>query len=1218
MKKQGGFTLLEIMLSLMIVGLIASVAGSAIVAGLNGYLAAKENQSLAQKSQLALLRLSRHLSEFVNIPSQSSNAKADSIIIESLSPTSSSTVRTFAIGLDGSQLKIAEDARNTTPDFHNGDVLVDGVSSFTLTYYRDGVPWQPASDPLQRLATIEIRLTFPQRPDNPFVTQVHPRNINSLGGQPTPVTPPDQANYASCFVATAAYGRADHPMVLLLREFRDRYLLTWDGGKALVRAYYSVGPVLASLIQGRPWACGIAQFVLLPFVVFAFFALYFPPGIPIVLCALWFWSRKSRHDVYCPKGVPAMLRDQRGAVLVAVVITMIIFATLGAMMLSFFTTSTFSQLGGSRGMRAFYLAESGFRYAASVYMNAADEATRQTALEGMHNDTFTLGTEGQFNLQVYPYWYQTTALPAGNNLEAKVFGGLPLDAAQYANGWIQIKKPDGNIQYEQIASVTLNPPSGITFTKTSAWQESYPVGCLIYPVTLGVNSSQTFNVNQYGSFISLQADSGYAMFPQRNGMFTVKEQGSDAVRTLSYDELFVDAGSGTYQLRGIRDPAIAPGTTQAVTIPAQSRIVLGKAIRLRSTGLLSAGSAMETKRVVNYIVPVGYIGSAANPKSEYTANWGNLARDWFMGDHTSHIGTQEMAASVDGGGPALHFTAAYTDPSGLNVDSGGCGGGVPAPSIAENTLGFNWAGAGVPLDQEWARAGHFLSYDLQAKMYIDLPNYDVYANGLLFRMDRQANCYGLSFAHRDTLTGIAGCDTQPDNINCSAYRYTPGLSLWRKTYPDQENFGTDKVVDVHGSYTDAPRYCTPSTYALNPDDLSIPSRAIISTLWLTNGAHVKFQTTGTLPTPLVSGEDYYVRKVQVSGVYYYYLFDTVAHAQKVWIDGTSCWTGLIQIQNTGSGTHTILAQKPIWTQLASKETREGWTSGSLQRDYLHLSPKTDSQDDRMRKWITVLVRVKEAPSITFTNGGDASLHRIKVGDIVYQGAVDSPTAIARVSREPVFAYPGSNKTWNGTAQGALILDVIKDSGGSVRPYTFSAGSLYVGGTALATVSAFRPKDNWIQVFVADPDDQTQSPFLKSPNTTPWDPNGVWWECNRKRVLRGEVYWPPDDVLSGGATTITTGNDYFTLVRMYVSDSATVTGFYAETNSSTGQPDMFRILETSSPFITPDSGTFPSDRPEVGLHAYGPSISSSYFDNFAIRFGESAMPAKPGFLQPIQY
>jgi prepilin-type N-terminal cleavage/methylation domain-containing protein len=313
MKKQGGFTLLEIMLSLMIVGLIASVAGSAIVAGLNGYLAAKENQALAQKSQLAMLRLSRQLSEFVNIPNQSSNAGANSIIVESLSPAPISTVRTFAIGLDGSQLKIAEGARGSTPVVSSGDVLVDGVSSFTLLYFGTelsgyGGTWNPASDPLQRLATIQVALVL-ARPDGvtrTFMTQVHPRNINSVGGIASDIAQnaPAMANYPTgCFVATAAFGRDDHPMVLILREFRDRCLLTWDGGKALVRAYYSAGPALASLIEGRPWACGLAQFVLLPFVVFAFLALYFPAGIPIALFALWALFKKSRHNLHFRKGV---------------------------------------------------------------------------------------------------------------------------------------------------------------------------------------------------------------------------------------------------------------------------------------------------------------------------------------------------------------------------------------------------------------------------------------------------------------------------------------------------------------------------------------------------------------------------------------------------------------------------------------------------------------------------------------------------------------------------------------------------------------------------------------------------------------------------------------------------------------------------------------------------------------------------------------------------
>ncbi len=1214
MKKQSGFTLLEIMLSLMIVGVMASVAGSAIVAGVNGYLAAKENQGLAQKSQLAMLRLGRELTEFFNIPSPvGSNATSYSIVIEGHPDASGVNTKIIAIGLDGNEIKVREGDSN----FASGDVLIDGVNSFTLTYYRGGAAWVPGTDSLQLLSAIRVELVL-NRPDGTtqsFSTQVHPRNINSLGGQSSPVEPPGQANYASCFVATAAYGRADHPMVLYLREFRDRYLLTWCGGKALVQTYYSVGPALASLIEGRPWACGLAQFFLLPFVVFAVFALYFPPGIPIALFVLWVLYRKCRHHAFCIKGVPTMLRNQKGTVLVAVIITMVVFAFLGAMMLSFFTTSTMTQVIGNQAVRAYYLAESGYRYAASAYMNASDEDAREAALENLNSRTYTLASEGQFRLDVYPYWYETTADSTDTTVQAKVFGTLPFnDPNQYANADIRIRIPPASLgqpptfRWDRIVNIqTLNSPN-ITFIR--AGTTTVPAGSTIYPVA--ISTSLGTPISQGGSITLDGGRSGFNLFPVRNGMFTVKDSSTNRERALAYSMLVGNT------LTGISDPNAA--TMAPLTISASNpEIVLGKGLRLRSTGILMAGVALETRREINYILPIGYLARTTQDPTEYQANWNNLNTDWFTGVHTSHIGTQEMAANVDGGGPALHFTAAYTDPSGLNVDSGGCGSGVPAPSIAENTIGFNWSGAGVRLDQEWARAGHFLSYDVQTKMYIGLDNYDTYANGLLFRMDRQANCYGLSYHHRDTLSGIAGCDTQPDNINCSAYRYTPGLSLWRKTYPDQEDFGPDKVVDVHGSYTDAPKYCTvvSGSYPLNPDDLSIPSRAIISTLWLTNGARVQFQTTGTLPAPLQTGQNYFVRKVSVSGVYYYYLFDTVSHAQKTYIDGISCWTGLIQISDAGSGTHTILAQKPIWTQLASKETREGWVSGSYQRDYLHLSPKTSSIDDRMRKWITVLVRVKEAPSITFTNGGGAGSYRIKVGDIVYQGTWASPTAIAKVSREPVFTYAGSNKIWNGTAQGALILDVIPG-----RSYTFSAGNLYVesagDSTPIATVSAFRPKDNWVQVFVADPDDQTQSPFLKSPNTTPWDPNGVNWECNRKPVTRGSIYWPPDDVLSGGNTTINASNDYFTLVRMYISDSSTVTGFYAETNNATSQPDILRIRETSAPFITPDSGTFPTDRPEVGLHAYGPVISSTYFDNFAIRFGESVTPATPGFLQPIQY
>ncbi len=57
----------------------------------------------------------------------------------------------------------------------------------------------------------------------------------------------DQASAAggSCFVATAAFGDRMHPDVVTLRRFRDCHLVKCKAGRAFVRFYWRVGPVLA-------------------------------------------------------------------------------------------------------------------------------------------------------------------------------------------------------------------------------------------------------------------------------------------------------------------------------------------------------------------------------------------------------------------------------------------------------------------------------------------------------------------------------------------------------------------------------------------------------------------------------------------------------------------------------------------------------------------------------------------------------------------------------------------------------------------------------------------------------------------------------------------------------------------------------------------------------------------------------------------------------------
>lgn len=68
----------------------------------------------------------------------------------------------------------------------------------------------------------------------------------------------------ACFVATAAYGSPMDARIGALRRFRDRYLMTNAPGRALVDAYYAVGPSLADLIRDDEDARAAVRTVLEP------------------------------------------------------------------------------------------------------------------------------------------------------------------------------------------------------------------------------------------------------------------------------------------------------------------------------------------------------------------------------------------------------------------------------------------------------------------------------------------------------------------------------------------------------------------------------------------------------------------------------------------------------------------------------------------------------------------------------------------------------------------------------------------------------------------------------------------------------------------------------------------------------------------------------------------------------------------------------------------
>lgn len=61
-------------------------------------------------------------------------------------------------------------------------------------------------------------------------------------------SPSESSGGGGCFIATAAFGSYLAPEVMSLRQFRDKYILTSDYGRAFVEWYYQVSPPVAAII----------------------------------------------------------------------------------------------------------------------------------------------------------------------------------------------------------------------------------------------------------------------------------------------------------------------------------------------------------------------------------------------------------------------------------------------------------------------------------------------------------------------------------------------------------------------------------------------------------------------------------------------------------------------------------------------------------------------------------------------------------------------------------------------------------------------------------------------------------------------------------------------------------------------------------------------------------------------------------------------------------
>ncbi|MCD6221189.1 hypothetical protein J7K25_03420 [bacterium] len=82
--------------------------------------------------------------------------------------------------------------------------------------------------------------------------------------------PDEGGGGGGCFIATASYGSYQEKHVWILRQFRDKYLLTNKSGKAFVRWYYRHSPKYASIIAKNGFLRFLTRIFLTPLYLFAY------------------------------------------------------------------------------------------------------------------------------------------------------------------------------------------------------------------------------------------------------------------------------------------------------------------------------------------------------------------------------------------------------------------------------------------------------------------------------------------------------------------------------------------------------------------------------------------------------------------------------------------------------------------------------------------------------------------------------------------------------------------------------------------------------------------------------------------------------------------------------------------------------------------------------------------------------------------------------------
>lgn len=1196
MKKESGFTLIEIIATLVLVGILAVVAGVGIVTAVKGYMLAKNNAVIAGKAQVAMARITRELTELRNTPHPAANPSTF-IVFDTVADA-------VAIGQSGTQIKIAKGDPGTTPDYTgtNSDILVDKVvnpGGLTFAYKKGSADWT-SSDDISTLSHVVISLTMSGAGAGggisvpPFNTTVSPRNNGNFGGAPPPTqSNPPPVYVGRCFVATAAYGNPYHPMVILLKQFRDQYLATWSGGRALIQLYYKEGPYLAEMIHDKPWACGLARVLLLPFVGLSFLLIYARGSIPLVILimmiGIWLIKRYPVRSIFMKKSIAT--HNKKGSVLIGLIVTMVIMAVLGAAMVSLISTSGVNQAYGSLSQKAYYLAESGFRYTASEFINVTDaqnngiNENQNKEANYLNNQTLTM-TEGSIHLNVKPFHYAASAdaAVAATSLSVQFAGGTPAYFAIPSTGSIQIitqTRPNSTSQYTTYTNTyTYTGFSTGTFTGLSSTTPVCSGLCHAVPqwtsVTVLAQPSSTQNNITPNSDATLATNhltltrpaTGFFM-PQYNGEFMIRGDTGKVVYRYVYRDHVNDA-STTTTLYGVSMAQRNPDGTEQHTpfnVTTTSYIVPKDFFTVASTGTVG-----NVSRTITFISPVDIMASAAGSDQKTTS-------------------TDSNTSGVNPGDAASHWYAASAGVFSVS-NAGGSVGLKPSDTTGQyalkltdqSTYGTNffslmsikWDSTYANFSGSWYNNDNTLSYDAQVKM--SLPQQDHYMAGMVFRLNLSdaspfTNSSWLGVAYMlSTDSGIGASGFSDYVLLGVPFSNIPMIVLWQKPAGQSVQTGTQWI---------AYKFIAP-TITFNGGNGTFTNGS--NRYYLkggTSGASAYITTAGTTDSG-VTGE------LVVSS-----LFSTFQAGEPLFMltlqnDVTAQvnQSGGVTLPSTSLPYNNGRDTTTPYVGILANDIIVGRDSGAIARG------ATVQSGGSWKNWNAKgTMTITETEGTRFNDNEWLDVYRLP-STPVSSGLFVSYDNLTDILTTSTGDYL---KVWS-----TLLLSIAESTAASA-PFSGTDVNdirIYVGDTAAHGTPTGSPLDTFRKANLR---------WSNPPVMTSSDPP----------VCDDDVQWPPDADWSTSLSTYLcldgTYRDHFTLVQGWVINSS-----YASTFKLTGTTEEPNSTIRTNTFTTNSLVSF--TRQEIGLQVSGESMATTgtYFDDFAVRMTGAGAPESTGLSSPLQY